>query len=101
MAKKPFASSADLAPKDEVFVELAEGVYTLTAEGDPNVGAIEADPKRNLLSWQSPIARAMFGARAGDTIVLPRGNEVEIVSVAYGTSESARLDVLDQRGPRQ
>ncbi|MFD9699119.1 MBL fold metallo-hydrolase [Lentzea sp. NPDC059081] len=43
MATKPFASSADLAPKDEVFVELAEGVYTLTAEGDPNVGAIEAE----------------------------------------------------------
>jgi glyoxylase-like metal-dependent hydrolase (beta-lactamase superfamily II) len=43
MAKKPFASSADLAPKDEVFVELAEGVYTLTAEGDPNVAAIEAE----------------------------------------------------------
>ncbi|MDT7783117.1 MAG: hypothetical protein QOF58_1536 [Pseudonocardiales bacterium] len=41
--KKPFASSADLAPKDEVFVELADGVYTLTAEGDPNVGAIEAE----------------------------------------------------------
>jgi glyoxylase-like metal-dependent hydrolase (beta-lactamase superfamily II) len=43
MAAKPFASSADLAPKDEVFVELAEGVYALTAEGDPNVGAIEGE----------------------------------------------------------
>lgn len=43
MATKPFASSADLTPKDEVFVELAEGVYTLTAEGDPNVAAIEAE----------------------------------------------------------
>ncbi|MEJ2857669.1 MULTISPECIES: MBL fold metallo-hydrolase [unclassified Saccharothrix] len=43
MAAKPFASSADLAPKDEEFVRLAEGVYTLTAEGDPNVGAIEGE----------------------------------------------------------
>jgi glyoxylase-like metal-dependent hydrolase (beta-lactamase superfamily II) len=43
MASKPFASSADLAPKDEEFVELCEGVYALTAEGDPNVGAIEAE----------------------------------------------------------
>ncbi|MFD1149934.1 MBL fold metallo-hydrolase [Saccharothrix hoggarensis] len=43
MATKPFASSADLAPKDEEFVQLAEGVYTLTAEGDPNVGAIEGE----------------------------------------------------------
>ncbi|GLZ30435.1 MBL fold metallo-hydrolase [Lentzea sp. NBRC 105346] len=43
MATKPFASSADLTPKDEVFLELAPGVYTLTAEGDPNVGAIEGE----------------------------------------------------------
>jgi glyoxylase-like metal-dependent hydrolase (beta-lactamase superfamily II) len=43
MASKPFASTADLAPKDEEFVELAEGVYALTAEGDPNVGAVEAE----------------------------------------------------------
>ncbi|MEV8437028.1 MBL fold metallo-hydrolase [Actinosynnema sp. NPDC051121] len=43
MASKPFASSADLTPKDERFVELADGVYALTAEGDPNVGAIEGE----------------------------------------------------------
>ncbi|GAA0237515.1 MBL fold metallo-hydrolase [Saccharothrix mutabilis subsp. mutabilis] len=43
VAAKPFASSADLAPKDEEFVRLAEGVYALTAEGDPNVGAIEGE----------------------------------------------------------
>ncbi|GLZ79137.1 MBL fold metallo-hydrolase [Actinorhabdospora filicis] len=39
----PFASSADLAEKTETFAELAEGVYALTAEGDPNVGAIEGE----------------------------------------------------------
>ncbi|MFI9814842.1 MBL fold metallo-hydrolase [Saccharothrix variisporea] len=43
MAAKPFASSADLAPKDEELVQLADGVYALTAEGDPNVGAIEGE----------------------------------------------------------
>jgi glyoxylase-like metal-dependent hydrolase (beta-lactamase superfamily II) len=43
VATKPFASSADLTPKDERFVELADGVYALTAEGDPNVGAIEGE----------------------------------------------------------
>ncbi|TDQ05829.1 MBL fold metallo-hydrolase [Labedaea rhizosphaerae] len=43
MATKPFASSADTAPKTETFAELADGVYALTAEGDPNVGAIEAE----------------------------------------------------------
>ncbi len=43
MAKKPFASSADLGDKKETLEVLAEGVYALTAEGDPNVGAIEAE----------------------------------------------------------
>ncbi|MFC5814461.1 MBL fold metallo-hydrolase [Nonomuraea harbinensis] len=40
---KPFASSADLADKTRSFEELAEGVYALTAEGDPNVGAVEGE----------------------------------------------------------
>jgi glyoxylase-like metal-dependent hydrolase (beta-lactamase superfamily II) len=41
MSKKPFASSADLTDKTETLEVLADGVYALTAEGDPNVGAIE------------------------------------------------------------
>jgi len=40
---KPFASSADLVEKTETLEVLAEGVYALTAEGDPNVGAIEGE----------------------------------------------------------
>ncbi len=40
---KPFASSADLADKPETLEVLAEGVYALTAEGDPNVGAVEGE----------------------------------------------------------
>jgi len=40
---KPFASSADLEAKRESLEVIAEGVYALTAEGDPNVGAIEAE----------------------------------------------------------
>jgi glyoxylase-like metal-dependent hydrolase (beta-lactamase superfamily II) len=40
---KPFASSADLAPKTETLEIVADGVYALTAEGDPNVGAIEGE----------------------------------------------------------
>jgi len=38
-----FASSGDTAAKEETFTELAVGVYALTAEGDPNVGAVEGD----------------------------------------------------------
>jgi glyoxylase-like metal-dependent hydrolase (beta-lactamase superfamily II) len=40
---RPFASSADTAEKKETLEVLAEGVYALTAEGDPNVGAIEGE----------------------------------------------------------
>lgn len=40
---KPFASSADTAPKAESLEVLDDGVYALTAEGDPNVGAIEGE----------------------------------------------------------
>ncbi len=43
MAKKPFASSADTDEKTETLEVLADGVYALTAEGDPNIGAIEAE----------------------------------------------------------
>lgn len=43
MSAKPFASSADLTEKTETLEVLADGVYALTAEGDPNVGAIEGE----------------------------------------------------------
>jgi glyoxylase-like metal-dependent hydrolase (beta-lactamase superfamily II) len=43
MATKPFASSADLAAKEQTLEVLADGVYALTAEGDPNVGAVEGE----------------------------------------------------------
>lgn len=43
MSPKPFASEADTADKDEVLEIIADGVYALTAGGDPTVGAIEGD----------------------------------------------------------
>ena len=43
MPGKAFASSADLAAKEQTLEILADGVYALTAEGDPNVGAIEGE----------------------------------------------------------
>ena len=43
MATKPFASSADLDEKTETFEVVGEGVFALTAEGDPNVGAVEGE----------------------------------------------------------
>jgi len=40
---KPFASSADTSVKSESLEVLGDGTYALTAEGDPNVGAIEGE----------------------------------------------------------
>jgi glyoxylase-like metal-dependent hydrolase (beta-lactamase superfamily II) len=40
---KTFASQADTEIKKETFSELADGVYCLTAEGDPNSGVIVGD----------------------------------------------------------
>lgn len=50
------------------------------------VGAIESDPRRGHLSWQTPIANVLWGNRVGDTVVLPRGDEVEIVEIRYSTT---------------
>jgi glyoxylase-like metal-dependent hydrolase (beta-lactamase superfamily II) len=43
VTKKAFASSADLAEKAQTLEVLADGVYALTAEGDPNIGAVEGE----------------------------------------------------------
>ncbi|MGH3326784.1 MAG: MBL fold metallo-hydrolase [Streptomycetales bacterium] len=40
---KPFASSADVGEKRETLEVLGPGVFALTAEGDPNVGAVEGE----------------------------------------------------------
>lgn len=40
---KPFASAADTTAKTDTLEILADGVYALTAEGDPNVGAVEGE----------------------------------------------------------
>ncbi|MBS7455928.1 transcription elongation factor GreA [Coralloluteibacterium stylophorae] len=50
------------------------------------VGDLEADIKQNRISISSPLARAMIGKEAGDTVVLdaPGGQrEFELVEVRY------------------
>lgn len=47
------------------------------------VGALEADARRGLVFWQSPLAHVLYGARVGDAITLPRGSAAEIVAIAY------------------
>jgi len=43
VATKPFASSADTDAKQQTLEVLADGVYAQTAEGDPNLGAVEGE----------------------------------------------------------
>lgn len=50
------------------------------------VGEDEADPGQGLVSWVSPLARALVGARVGDTVVWerPDGNvEVEVEDISF------------------
>ena len=75
-------------PRDQVHfgalvkLEDEEGVeQTFTIVGDD-----EADVASGKISWASPLARAMIGARVGDTVVWhrPAGQaEVTIVDVRY------------------
>jgi transcription elongation GreA/GreB family factor len=49
------------------------------------VGEDEAEVARGLISWVSPLGRALLGARAGDTVVWqrPAGDlELEIIEIA-------------------
>lgn len=81
------ATALELAPQDLQVVGLGARVTVEDQAGKRTtyqiVGAIEADPKRGALSWQTPLANALWGARVGDSIELPRGDEVEIVSIDY------------------
>jgi transcription elongation GreA/GreB family factor len=73
-------------PADRGTVSLGAAVTIEDASGQRTtfriVGALEADPRRGLVSWRSPIAEALYGGRVGDTVTLPRG-DVELVAIAY------------------
>ena len=50
------------------------------------VGVDELDPANGRVSWRSPLARALLGARTGDTVTVraPRGAErLEVVAIRY------------------
>jgi transcription elongation GreA/GreB family factor len=81
------ATAQVMTPEDRDVVGLGAAVTVEDESGKRTtyrlVGAIEADPKRGWLSWQTPIANALWGARVGDAIELPRGGEVQIIAIAY------------------
>ena len=75
-------------PRDEVHFGAA---VTILDEDDKKhrfaiVGDDEADVGAGKISWASPLARALMGAKVGDTVkwTRPAGNaEVEIVRIDY------------------
>jgi transcription elongation GreA/GreB family factor len=77
------ATAQAVEPGDRGEVALGATVVVSGPRTYRIVGAIEADAKRGWVFWQSPLAEALHGLRVGDTAVLPNGDEVEIVSIAY------------------
>jgi transcription elongation GreA/GreB family factor len=81
------ATAQEVPPENRDVVGLGAAVTIEDEAGKRTtyklVGAIEADTKRGYLSWQSPIANVLWGTRVGDSIELPRGDEVEIVAIDY------------------
>jgi transcription elongation GreA/GreB family factor len=75
-------------PRDEVHFGAAvrirdeeDRLHAFTIVGDD-----EADVAAGKVSWASPLAKAMIGARVGDTVIWrrPAGDaEVEIVEISY------------------
>jgi transcription elongation factor GreA len=61
------------------FVRMGSHIKVVDSEGDKEtyylVGSHEADPRRGLISNESPIGRALIGKREGDevTVVAPAG----------------------------
>ena len=50
------------------------------------VGEDEADPEHGLVSWVSPLARALSGARGGELVTWPRpagALELEVLAIRY------------------
>ncbi|HKC49681.1 MAG TPA: GreA/GreB family elongation factor [Myxococcota bacterium] len=86
-------ATAELVPPPSESLERVRFGATVTVAGADGerryeiVGVDEADPAQGMLAFTSPLARALVGRAAGDTIRLrtPRGEEeVVITRVAYG-----------------
>lgn len=45
------------------------------------LGAWDSDPKKNILSYQTPLAKEMLGKKLNDTVTLPGGQTLKITSI--------------------
>jgi len=72
---------------DQVFFGATVRVRSAAGERTVTIlGLDEVDPARGVVSWLSPIAKALIKAREGDTVILraPSGEErLEILEVTY------------------
>lgn len=82
-------------PRDQVHFGAA--VTILDADGKQHafhiVGDDEADVTSGRISWASPLAKAMLGAKVGDTVKWQRpagASEVEIVAISYNAGAAER-----------
>jgi len=80
------ATAQAIEPEDREVVGVGATVVVEHEDGHRAtyriVGAIEADAKRGWIGWMTPLAQALWGARAGDHVTLPRG-DAELISIAY------------------
>lgn len=80
------ATAQAVEPEDRAAVGVGASVTVEDEDGKRAtyrvVGAIEADAKRGWVAWMTPLAQALWGARVGDSVTLPRG-EVEVIAIGY------------------
>jgi transcription elongation factor GreB len=76
-------------PEEPERVAFGAWVELVDGEGRPElwriVGADESDPGRGLLSWASPLSRALMGRKAGESVTarLPRGERrLRVISIS-------------------
>jgi len=86
--------SPDAQPRDEV----AFGASVSVCDGDglehvfTIVGEDEADAAIGKVSWVSPLANALLGARVGDAVIWRRPSgevELEVLSIDYASATAA------------
>jgi len=81
------STALTLEPEDRNVVGLGARVTVEDEAGKKTtyciVGAIESNPKLGFLSYQTPIANVLWGNRVGDSVTLPKGDDVEIVAIDY------------------
>src|SRR3954466_4019251 len=109
---KGFASQADLVEKQETFTELGNGIYALTAEGDPNSGVVVGDDSVLVIDARAtPRTAADLVAQIGEVtdkpirhVLLTHYHAVRVLGVA-GYDErvnviasDATRDMIVERG---